>query len=76
MIDVALTMNQTMKSWFTRYSDPERDALKEGVTGNGQMDRAGSRGYHQWPEHDTTKGEILSGKAADHPLANRQNRAR
>ena len=74
MTDIALTMSKRMKSWFANYSDPDRDALKEGVTGNGQMDWSGSRGYHQWPEHDTTKGEILSGKAADHPLANRQNR--
>ena len=74
MTDIALTMSKRMKSWFANYSDPDRDALKEGVTGNGQMDWSGSRGYHQWPEHDTTKGEILSGNAADHPLANRQNR--
>ena len=60
MTDIALTMSKRMKSWFANYSDPDRDALKEGVTGNGQMDWSGSRGYHQWPEHDTTKGEILN----------------
>ena len=72
MTDIVLTMRKKLKTWFIQYADPDKDALKEGVTGNGQMERAGSKGYHQWPEHDTTKGEILSGKAVDNPLSNRQ----
>ena len=75
MIDIVLTMLKRMKFWFIQYSDPDKDALKEGVNGNGQMDWAGSKGYHQWPEHDTTKGEILSGKLIDNPLKNSQDSA-
>ena len=68
MIDIILTMRKQMKSWFVKYSDPEKDALKESVSGNGQLDLAGSRGYHQWPEHNATKGEVLSGKVKDSPF--------
>ena len=75
MVDVILTMRKKMKSWFAKYSDPDKDALKEGVTGNEQMDWAGSKGYHQWPEHDTTKGEVKSGKVVPNPLSTQQNKA-
>ena len=75
MVDVILTMRKKMKSWFAKYSNPDKDALKEDVTGNGQMDWAGSKGYHQWPEHDTTKGEVKSGKVVPNPLSTQQNKA-
>ena len=27
MIDIVLTMSKRMKSWFIKYSDPDKDAL-------------------------------------------------
>ena len=44
MIDIVLTMRKKMKSWFVRYGDLDKDALKERVTRNGQMDWAESKG--------------------------------
>ena len=38
-------MRRQMEEWFLRYSDPDLDARKEGVTGTGQYCRAGSRAH-------------------------------
>ncbi len=31
-------LKNTMQGWFIKYVDPQRDGLREGVTGNGQID--------------------------------------
>ena len=36
-----LEMKRKMEGWFTTYVNPEIDGTKEGVTGLGQLDRAG-----------------------------------
>ncbi len=40
-----IRMRRQMEEWFLRYSDPDLDARKEGVTGTGQYCRAGSRAH-------------------------------
>ena len=40
-----VAMRRQMEEWFLRYSDPDLDARKEGVTGTGQYCRAGSRAH-------------------------------
>lgn len=35
-------LKSTMESWFKKYVDPTRDGRGEGVTGNGQLDMAGT----------------------------------
>ena len=45
---VSDTLNKArrqMEEWFLRYSDPDLDGRKEGVTGTGQYCRAGSRAH-------------------------------
>lgn len=39
--DMALTLRKKMEQWFLRYVNPETDGVKEGVTGSGQLCRAG-----------------------------------
>mgnify|MGYP001251301472 CR=1 FL=1 len=39
-----LEMRQKLERWYLRYSDPKRDASKEGVTGLGQLGRIGPEG--------------------------------
>ena len=38
-----IEMKKKMEGWFINYVDPEIDGTKEGVTGLGQLDRAGVR---------------------------------
>ena len=38
-----IEMKKKMEGWFINYVDPEIDGTKEGVTGLGQLDRAGIR---------------------------------
>ena len=40
-----VAMRRQMEEWFLRYSDPDLDGRKEGVTGTGQYCRAGSRAH-------------------------------
>lgn len=40
-----IRMRRQMEDWFLRYSDPDLDGRKEGVTGTGQHCRAGSRAH-------------------------------
>lgn len=40
-----LAMRRQMEEWFLRYSNPDLDARKEGVTGTGQYCRAGSQAH-------------------------------
>ena len=40
-----LSMRRQMEEWFLRYTDPDLDGRKEGVTGTGQYCRAGSRAH-------------------------------
>lgn len=40
-----LKMRRQLEAWFLKYSDPDLDGRKEGVTGTGQRCRAGSRAH-------------------------------
>ncbi len=76
MIDIVLTMRKKLQTWFIQYADPDKDALKECVTGNGQMDWAGSKGYHQWPEHVRQRAKSCPAKRSITPSQTGRNRAR
>lgn len=40
-----LEMRRSMEKWYVRYTDPLRDATKEGVTGLGQLSKIGPAGH-------------------------------
>ncbi|NLP45596.1 MAG: sulfatase, partial [Epulopiscium sp.] len=39
--DIVISMRQELKDWFYQYVDPKIDGAHEGVTGMGQLRRAG-----------------------------------
>ena len=42
MEDVIISMRARLQMWFSKYADPMKDGLYEGVTGSGQMCSAGA----------------------------------
>lgn len=53
--DKVLELRQKLDRWYETYGKPEKDGLKEGVTGLGQLCLAGSQGdrfdrYYPWTE--------------------------
>ncbi len=39
--EVTVRLKKRMEEWFQKYTDPALDGTREGVTGSGQLDRAG-----------------------------------
>lgn len=45
---VVAELRARLEEWFLRYADPERDGIRSGVTGLGQVDYCDSR--RRWPQ--------------------------